>query len=191
MRTMTIAASSPTATRSVWKIDNSHSLVEFSARHMMVSTVKGRFANIEGTIVDIADDPTQSSVEVTIDPTSITTIDPQRDAHLRSPDFLDVEQYPVITFKSRRVEGNHRGEEFKLVGDLTIRGVTREVKLDASFNGVGTTPYGTTVAGFSAEGKLNRKDWGLNWNVALEAGGVLVGDQIKLSLEVEAVKQDA
>jgi polyisoprenoid-binding protein YceI len=185
---MSIAATSPAATRSVWKIDNSHSLVEFSARHMMVSTVKGRFASVDGTIVDVADDPTQSSVEATIDASSLTTSDPQRDAHLRSADFLDVEHYPTITFKSRRIEGNHR-DEFKLIGDLTIRGVTREVKLDASFNGVGTTPYGKTVSGFSAEGKLNRKDWGLNWNVALEAGGVLVGDQIKLSLEVEAVKE--
>src|SRR5437868_9333942 len=100
---MSVATSSPTATRSVWKIDNSHSLVEFSARHMMVSTVKGRFANIEGTIVDVADDPTQSAVEVSIDTASITTSDPQRDAHLRSADFLDAEQYPSITFKSRRI----------------------------------------------------------------------------------------
>jgi polyisoprenoid-binding protein YceI len=187
---MSVATSSPTATRSVWKIDNSHSLVEFSVRHMMVSTVKGRFSNIEGSIVDVADDPTQSSVEVTIDPASITTSDPQRDAHLRSADFFDADQFPTITFISKRIEGNHR-KEFKLIGDLTIRGQTREVKLDASFNGIGSSPFGTTVAGFSAEGKLNRKDWGLNWNVALETGGVLVSDQIKLSLEIEAVKQDA
>jgi polyisoprenoid-binding protein YceI len=186
---VSIATTTPTATRSLWKIDNSHSLVEFSLRHMMVSTVKGRFTTIEGTIVDVADDPMQSSVEVTIDPSSITTSDPQRDGHLRSADFFDAERYPTITFKSRRIEGNHRAE-FKLIGDLTIRGVTREVKLDATFNGVGTTPYGKTVAGFSAEGKLNRKDWGLSWNVGLETGGVLVGDQIKLSLEIEAVKED-
>jgi polyisoprenoid-binding protein YceI len=180
---------SPAATRSTWKIDNSHSLVEFSARHMMFTTVKGRFANVEGIISDVSDDPTQSSVEVTIDAASITTADPQRDAHLRSADFFDVEQYPTITFKSRRIEGSLN--EFKLIGDLTMRGQTREVSLDVTFNGVGITPFGSTAAGFTAEGKLNRKDWGLNWNVGLEAGGVLVSDQIKLSLEIEATRQDS
>ena len=181
-------ASTPTQTRSTWKIDPSHSLVEFSVRHMMVSTVKGRFAEVQGTIVDIANDPTQSSVEVSIPAASITTSDPQRDGHLRSPDFFDAEQYPTITFKSRRIEGSR--DQFTLVGDLTIRGLTREVSLKVEFNGVGTSPYGKTVAGFSAETKLNRKDWGLNWNVALETGGVLVSDQIKLNLEIEAVRED-
>lgn len=179
----------PTATRSVWKIDPKHSLVQFSARHMMVTTVRGFFSGVDGTIYDVADDPTQSSVEVTIDASSVTTGDPQRDGHLRSADFFDVEQFPTLTFKSRRIEGTR--EEFKLIGDLTIRGITREVALDVTYNGVGKTPYGATVAGFAAEGKLNRKDWGLNWNVGLEAGGVLVSDQIKLSLEIEATQQDA
>jgi polyisoprenoid-binding protein YceI len=185
---MSIASATPTATRTVWNIDPSHSLIEFSVRHMMVSTVKGRFAGVQGTIVDVNDDPSQSSVELTIDPASITTSDPQRDAHLRSPDFFDAEQYPAIAFKSRRIEGKR--EEFTLVGDLTMHGITREVSLKVEFNGIGNDPYGRTVAGFSAEGKLNRKDWGLNWNVALETGGLLVSDQIKLNLEVEALKAD-
>ena len=182
-------STNPTATRSIWKIDPSHSLAEFTVRHMMVSSVKGRFSDIQGTIVDVAEDPTLSSVEVTIDPASITTSDPQRDTHLRSPDFFDIEKYPAITFKSRRIEGSR--DEFKLIGDLTMRDTTREIELKVTFNGIGASPWGKQVAGFSAEGKLNRKDWGLNWNVALEAGGVLVSDHIKLNLEIEAIKEDA
>ena len=155
---------------------------------MMVTTVKGRFTDVKGAILDIGDDPRASSVEVTIDPASVTTADPQRDAHLRSADFFDVEQFPTITFKSRHIEGAR--DEFTMIGDLTIRGITREVKLSVTFNGLGTTPWGKTVAGFSAETNINRKDWGLNWNAALESGGWLVADQIKLSLEVEAVKAE-
>ena len=176
------------ATRTTWQIDPSHSLIEFSVRHMMVSTVKGRFASLAGTIVDLEDDPARSSVEVSLDLASITTGDDQRDGHLRSADFFDVEQYPTITFTSRRVEGSR--DEFTVTGDLTILGVTREVTLDATFNGVGTNPYGKTVAGFSAETKISRKEWGLSWNVALEAGGVLVSDQLKVSIELQAVKVD-
>jgi polyisoprenoid-binding protein YceI len=187
MSTSPSSLATPTATRSTWKIDPRHTLVQFSARHMMVTSVKGFFPGVEGTILDVSDDPTTSSVEVTIDAASVTTGDPQRDGHLRSADFFDVEHYPTITFKSRRIQG--KADEFELVGDLTIRGVTREVQLDVTYNGIGKTPHGSTIAGFTAEGKLNRKDWGLTWNVGLEAGGVLVGDQIKLSLEVEAVKE--
>ena len=185
--TSTVSTTKDT-TRSTWHIDPAHSLVEFSVRHMMVSTVKGRFTTIQGTILDVADDPTQSSVEVVIDPASITTGDDKRDAHLRSPDFFDVEQYPTITFKSHRIEGVR--DQFTLTGDLTMHGVTREVSLDATFNGLGTNPWGKTVAGFSAETRINRKDWGLNWNVGLEAGGVLVSDQLKISVEIQAVRAD-
>ena len=182
---MSSSATAPTTT--VWQIDPSHSLVEFSVRHMMVSTVKGRFAGIRGTITDVADDPTQSSVEVEIDASSISTADDRRDGHLRSPDFLHTDAHSTILFKSKRISGSR--EEFTVVGDLTVRGETREVSLDVTFNGIGTSPYGQTIAGFSATTKLNRKDFGLNWNVALEAGGVLVGDQIKIAIELEAVKQ--
>jgi polyisoprenoid-binding protein YceI len=156
---------------------------------MMVSTVKGRFAGLQGTITDVADDPQRSSVAIELDAASITTADERRDAHLRSADFLDAENYPTISFKSRRIEGTR--DAFKLIGDLTIRGETREVALDVTLNGIGQSPFGTTVAGFSASTKLNRKDFGLNWNVALEAGGVLVGEQIKIEIELEAVKQEA
>ena len=121
-----------------------------------------------------------------IDAASITTGDANRDAHLRGTDFLDVEQFPTITFVSKRIEGSR--DEFTLVGDLSLHGITREISLDVTFNGEGTNPYGKTVAGFTAETKLNRKDWGLNWNVALEAGGVLVSDQIKVAIEIQAVR---
>ncbi len=173
-------------TRSTWNIDPSHSTVEFSVRHLMVSTVKGRFNTIQGSIVDVTEDPTRSSVEVVIDPASINTNDDKRDGHLRSPDFFDVEKFPKITFKSTRIEGSR--DHFTLTGDLTIRDQTRPITLDVTFNGRGTNPYGGEMASFSAETKLNRKDFGLNWNVALEAGGVMVSDQFKVSLEIEAVK---
>jgi polyisoprenoid-binding protein YceI len=176
------------ATSTTWQIDPVHSLVEFSVRHMMVSNVKGRFTGVKGTIIDVHDDPTQSSVEVEIDPASITTGTEQRDGHLKSADFFDVEKYPVITFKSSRIEGTR--DEFKLHGNVTVKDQIVPVVLDATFNGRGTNPYGKEVAGFSAEARLNRKDFGLNWNVALEAGGVLVSDHFKLTIEVEAVKQD-
>lgn len=172
-----------------WQIDPSHTLVELSAKHMMFTTVKGRFTGVRGTIVDHADDPTQSAVQAEIDAATITTGDAQRDAHLQSPDFLDVENYPTITFKSTRVEGN--GARFRIIGDLTIRGTTREVALDTELVGRGTNPYGKDVAGFTATTQINRKDFGLTWNVALEAGGVLVSDTVKISLEVQAVRQEA
>ena len=182
---MTTTVAAPTTT-TTWHIDPSHSLVELSVRHMMVSTVKGRFTSLQGRIVTVDGDPTLASVDATIDAASITTGDANRDAHLRSADFLDAEQFPSIMFTSKRIEGSP--EEFTLVGDLTLHGVTRQVNLDVTFNGQGTNPYGKTVAGFSAETRLNRKDWGLNWNVALEAGGVLVSDQIKVSIEVQAIR---
>jgi polyisoprenoid-binding protein YceI len=172
-----------------WTIDPTHSLVEFSGKHMMFTTVKGRFRDLAGTITLDEADLARSGVEVEIQAASIDSGVEQRDGHLRSADFLDAETYPTITFKSRRIDGTR--DEFKLIGDLTVRGETREVALDVTLNGIGQSPFGTTVAGFSASTKLNRKDFGLNWNVALEAGGVLVGDQIKIDIELEAVKQEA
>ena len=171
-----------------WELDPSHTLVEFAAKHMMFTTVKGRFTGVRGTIVDAADDPTRSSVEAEIEAASLTTGDAQRDAHLRSPDFLDVETYPTITFRSTRVEPVS-DRRFRVIGDLTIRGTTREVALDTEVHGHARNPYGRTVAGFSAQTEINRKDFGLTWNVALEAGGWLVGDTIKILLEVQAVQQ--
>ena len=180
--------STATAT-SVWTIDPAHTLVEFSARHMMVSSVKGRFTDVSGTITDVDDDPTRAQVEITLAAASINTADPRRDEHLRSADFLDAEHFPNITFKSRRVERPGAGDALTLVGDLTIRDQTREVSLDVTLNGIGKSPYGQTIAGFTATTRLNRKDFGLTWNVGLETGGVLVGDQLKIEIELEAVKQ--
>jgi polyisoprenoid-binding protein YceI len=184
---MTLSApSAPQIKTTTWQIDPAHSLVEFGVRHMMFTTVKGRFTGLSGTIIQVADDPAQSSVTAEIDATSISTGDAQRDAHLRGADFFDVEQYPTISFTSTRIEGS--GESFTLIGDLTIKGVTRELSLEATYNGRGTNPFGKVVAGFSAETKINRKDFGLNWTVALETGGVLVGDSIKISIELQAVE---
>lgn len=173
-----------------WTIDGSHSLAEFSVKHMMVSTVKGRFQTVSGNITWDETNPANSSVEATIDATSITTNDEKRDAHLASADFFEHAKYPTITFKSTKVEARN-AENFKVTGELTLHGVTKEVTLDVEYNGSGKNPWGMTVAGFSAKTSLNRKDYGLNWNVALEAGGVLVSDKINITLEVEAVAQPA
>jgi polyisoprenoid-binding protein YceI len=183
--TMSTTASQLQTRTSTWQIDPAHTLVELSAKHMMFTTVKGRFTGVQGTIVDHEDDPSQSSVQATIDASSISTGDAQRDAHVESPDFLDVEQYPTITFDSTRIEGSR--DHFKVHGDLTIHGVTRPVVMDTEFNGRGTNPWGKEVAGFTAPTQVNRKDFGLSWNVALEAGGVLVSDTIRISLDVQAV----
>jgi polyisoprenoid-binding protein YceI len=172
----------------VWQLDPSHTLVEFSAKHMMFTTVRGRFSGVKGNVRLDERDVTRSSVEVEIDAATLDTRVDQRDNHLRSPDFLDVEQYPAITFKSTRVE-QAGGDRLKVTGDLTIHGTTRQVTLDAAINGRGKSPWGTTVASFEGHTAINRKDFGLNWNVALEAGGFLVGDTIKIDVEAEAILQ--
>jgi polyisoprenoid-binding protein YceI len=180
-------ASTPAVTPQVhtWTIDPSHSLAEFSVRHMMVSTVKGRFTDLSGSIVFNPDDVRQSSVTADVKANSVTTSDEQRDAHLRSADFFDAEQFPTLRFLSTRIE-QVDDERVRVIGQLTIRDTTHEVVLDAELNGRGTNPWGKEVIGFSARTSINRKDFGLNWNVALEAGGVLVSDTIKISLEIEA-----
>ncbi len=171
-----------------WHIDPAHSHIQFSVRHMMISTVRGRFERFTGTIEADEQDPTRSRVEVQIDAASIDTRTPQRDADLRGPNFLDVEHYPTITFKSKRIE-RLDATHGRIIGDLTIRDVTKEVVLDVEYAGQAKSPWGAISAGFSARTKLNRKDWGLTWNVALETGGVLVGDEITVEIEVELVKQ--
>jgi polyisoprenoid-binding protein YceI len=173
-----------------WRIDPVHTHVEFAVRHLMVATVKGRFAEVEGTVTLDETDPANSSVDVRIAAASVDTREPQRDAHLRSADFLDAERHPSLTFKSRRIEPRENGE-FTAYGDLTIRGVTREVALEGEHLGTNRSPYGFQVAGFSARTRINRKDYGLNWNAALETGGVLVGDEVRINLEVEAIRQSA
>ncbi|HMQ33398.1 MAG TPA: YceI family protein [Chloroflexaceae bacterium] len=171
-----------------WVIDNSHSHVQFTVRHMMISKVRGRFQNFSGTVNFDEQIPANSTVDVQIEAASIDTRDEKRDGHLSSPDFLDAANHPYLTFVSKRVEvlDDTRG---KLYGDLTIRGVTNEVVLDVEYNGQAKAPWGTTSAGFNASTKINRKDWGLNWNVALETGGVLVGEEVAIDIEIEIVKQ--
>ncbi len=174
---------------STWVIDRSHSLVEFAVRHMMVATVKGRFGDFEGVIRLDESNPENSSVDVTIATASIDTNDPQRDAHLRSDDFLNAEKFPKITFRSKRVElqGQDRA---RVIGDLTIRDVTREVALEVEFLGRTKDPWGKERIGFSAHTTINRHDFGVRWNAMLDTGGVVVGDTVRINLEVEAVKQD-
>jgi polyisoprenoid-binding protein YceI len=180
-----------TVGQSVWAIDSSHSVVEFSAKHMMITTVRGRFGAVEGKILLNESDPQESTVEVEIDTAGIDTRAEQRDAHLRSADFLDVENFPKIVFRSRRVEGEWKseGDRFKVIGDLTIRGTTREVTLDATYEGAGKDPWGGDRVSFSADTKIDRRDFGLVWNVGLETGGVLVSHEIRIHLEAQAVKQ--
>lgn len=173
-----------------WQIDPAHSHVAFSARHMMISKVRGRFENFSGTIDFDENNPEASTVNVEIEAASINTRVEDRDNHLRSADFLDAENHPTLTFASKRVEvtGDNSG---KLIGDLTIRGVSKEVALDVEYAGQAKSPWGTFSAGFSASTKINRKDWGLEWNAPLETGGVLVGDTITIDIELELVKQEA
>lgn len=185
---MTAAAEIATksSTGTTWKIDPAHTLVEFSAKHMMITTVKGRIAEVEGTIYSDEKDPRSSAVEVTLKGASLDTRSDQRDQHLRSGDFLNVEKFPEIRFKSTRVEGGK--ERLKLTGDLTIRDVTREITLDVEYHGRNRDPWGGERVGFSATGKIDRRDFGLLWNQALETGGVLVGNDIKINIEVQAIR---
>lgn len=177
-----------TTTRTAWAFDPAHSTVGFKTKHMMVTSVRGQFTEVEGKIVGDINDPTLAEVDVTINAASIDTRNEQRDAHLRTADFLDVENFPTITFRSTRIE--RTGDDtYKTYGDLTIRGTTRQVVLDTEVNGVGTNPWGAEVVGISLETSINRKDFGLNWNVALETGGFLVSDTVKIEIEIQAAKQ--
>ena len=182
----TVQPSTATGARTAWKLDPTHTHVEFSAKHMMITTVKGRITEIDGTIYTDEKDPKNSSVEATLKATSIDTRTDQRDQHLRSQDFLNVEKFPEIKFRSTRVEGGK--DHFKLTGQLTIRDVTKEITLDVDFEGRTKDPWGGERVGFSANGKIDRRDFGLTWNQALEAGGVLVGNDIKINIEVQAIK---
>ena len=167
-----------------WQVDKSHTHVNFVARHMMISKVRGEFADTDITVNFDENNPTATTVTVAIKADSINTRDAQRDAHLKSPDFLNAEAYPVLTFQSKRVE-QHSPTRGKLIGDLTIRDLTKEVALDVEYSGVMKGPWGGSSAGFSGKTTINRKDWGLNWNVALEAGGWLVSEQVTIEIELE------
>ncbi len=175
----------PTAT---WTIDASHQHVEFAVRHLMISTVKGRFGTVTGSVITNAEDPSAGAIDVSIDVGSIDTREPQRDAHLRSGDFFDVERFPAMTFRSTRIEPADAGT-FQVTGNLTIRDVTRPVVLDVTPEGHGRDPWGGERAGFSAKATIRRSDFGLTWNQLLETGGVAVGDEVRIVIDVELVKQ--
>lgn len=179
------------AEKTTWSIDPAHTAVEFAVKHMMFTTVRGRFGDVAGTLVVDEENPDRSTVEVVIGAASIDTGVEDRDAHLRSADFLDVETHEEITFRSKRIEGAafQEGESFQVIGDLTIRGTTIEVTLDAEYQGQGQDPWGGRRAGFEASTEIDRRDWGLEWNQALETGGVLVANKVKIELAVQAVKQ--
>ncbi|QIA26623.1 YceI family protein [Thermaerobacter sp. PB12/4term] len=185
-----MAEAAATVTR--WTIDASHSTVEFAVRHMMISTVKGHFGKIEGYLdaPNINDLSQGARLEARIDASTVDTREPQRDEHLRSADFFDVANYPHIEFRSTRIEktGENR---YKVTGDLSIRGVTKEVTWDLTYEGGGKDPWGNQRVAFHAETKVNRKDFGLQWNMLLESGGVLVGDEVRVSVDVELVQQGA
>lgn len=171
-----------------WKIDPAHSEINFIVRHMMISNVRGRFETFTGAVDFDIENPERSTVDVQIETASVNTRDEQRDTHLRSPDFFNASEYPHMLFKSKRVEviDDSHG---RIIGDLTIRQITKEVVLEATYNGMATSPYGQTAAGFSAATEIDRNDWDLQWNVALETGGFLVGDTIRIDLEIEIIQQ--
>ena len=173
-----------------WQLDPTHSSVEFAVKHMMFTTVRGRFKDVKGTIEADETNPNGSVVNVEIGAASIDTGSADRDAHLRSADFLDVENHPTITFHSKRVEGaaKKEGDRFKMTGDLTIRGTTMEVTLDCQYEGTGKDPWGGTRSGARATATIDRRDWGLKWNQALEAGGVLVSDKVDIEVEAQVIE---
>nr|MDT0662761.1 YceI family protein [Micromonospora sp. DSM 115978] len=170
-----------------YELDQAHKRVGFVARHMMVSKVRGEFAEATATIT-VAEDPLASSVTATLQAASITTGQADRDNHLRSGDFLESEKYPTLEYRSTGVK-SHSGNEFVLAGELTVKGVTRPVDLRVEFEGAGTSPFGQEVFGFSATAEIDREDFGLTWNVAMESGGVLVGKKVKIEIEGEAIRQ--
>jgi polyisoprenoid-binding protein YceI len=171
----------------VWEIDPSHSSVGAVARHLVVSKVRGRFTSFSGTVT-IGDTPERSGVVATIDAASIDTAEPKRDAHLRSADFLDAESYPTLEFRSTAVEQTSPST-LRVDGDLTIRGITRPVSLDVGYGGLISDPFGNAKAIFSAQTEIDREDWGMIWNAALETGGVLVGKRLQIELEIQAVRK--
>ena len=172
-----------------WRVDAAHTRAEFAVKHLMITTVRGHFGDVDGTVREDSADPTHSTIEVSLKVASISTGVEQRDAHLRSPDFFDADQFPSITFRSTRIvpAGD---DKLQVTGDLTIKGVTKSVVLAVTEEGRGGDPWGGQRAGFSATTKIDRRDFGLNWNQALEAGGFAVGHEVKITLDIQLVRQD-
>ncbi len=185
---MSTATQTPAAAgTTTWKIDPAHTSVEFSVKHRMITTVKGRFTDVAGIVTVDEASPARSLAEIAINTASIDTREAQRDAHLRSADFFDAEKFSTITFRSTRLEGDSK--RFKMTGDLTIHGVTRPITLDVTHEGRGKDPWGGERVGYSATGRIRRSDFGLTWNAALETGGFLVGEEVKIVLDVQLVRQ--
>jgi polyisoprenoid-binding protein YceI len=177
--------------KTIYKIDPTHSSAQFVVRHMMITNVRGGFSSVQGTLEYDPDNPDESRIEIVIDASSISTLDEQRDTHLKSPDFLHVEQHNTISFKSKKIAPAGVGE-WRVTGDLTIHGVTNEVVLNAEGpTPEGKDPFGNTRIGASASTKIKRSDFGLTWNAALETGGILVGDDLKIELEISAVRSES
>ena len=177
-----------TGTKTKWVLDSTHSELTFKVKHLMIANVKGEFRKFNAELESSGDDFSKAAINVTIDASSIFTNEDQRDGHLKGADFFDVANYPELTFKGtsfKKVDD----ENYKLTGILTIKGLSKEVTLDVEFGGINKDPWGNQKAGFSLNGKINRKDWGLNWNAALETGGVLVSEEVKIAAEVQFVKQ--
>jgi polyisoprenoid-binding protein YceI len=181
---LTLSAAAQAAT---FKIDTAHSAVTFKVRHMMISTVRGSFGDFAGTFTYVKGQPAEWHVAAEIQTASVNTNDEKRDDHLRNPDFFDVEKYPTMTFKSTRVE--KAGDGYKLHGDLTMLETTRPVVLDLEITGETTDPWGNPRVGFSASGKVDRKDWGMTWSRALDTGGVMVGDEITIELDIQGIQE--
>ena len=184
-----LAAGRSMAAEAVWEIDPAHSSVQFSVRHMMVSNVRGEFRKVTGTVRGDDKDPTHAEVEATIDTTSIDTRNEKRDTHLKSPDFLDAEKYPTMTFRSKRIERIGDGR-YRVTGDLTLHGVTREVALDVEGPSAPVKdPMGNVRAGAQATAKVDRRDFGITWSKALDGGGVMVGDAVAVTIDVEGMRK--
>ena len=184
---MTNAAVVPQVQTTTWNLDPVHSVAEFKVKHMMISNVKGQFTGLSGVLTLDSEDITRSKIEASIDAASINTREAQRDAHLKSPDFFDVEKFPTLSFRSTRVRRN--GDELAVEGELTIHGVTHKVEFAVEGpSEAAKDPWGNTRIGLSAVTRINRKDYGLTWNAALETGGILVGDEVTITLDIQFVK---
>jgi polyisoprenoid-binding protein YceI len=188
-----MAATAVQTGTTTWQLDPTHSSVEFSVKHMMMTTVRGRFKDVKATLTGDRDHPEDAGVEATIETASIDTGVADRDGHLRAADFFDAERFPQITFRSTRVENapKEEGDRFRVVGDLTIRDSSMEVEFECEYQGRGTDQQGKTRAGFSFRGEIDRREWGLKWNQAIETGGVLVANKVKIEGEVQFVRQDS
>ena len=189
MSTQTATPAATAGTLTAWSIDPAHSEIQFKVKHLMITTVTGSFQEFEAEIAAPGDDLSKARVTFRADVASVTTGNEQRDAHLKSPDFFDIANYPQLVFTSKRAENVDNDGSWTLYGELTINGITKPITLSVEWGGVMKDPWGNTKAGVSIHGKLNRKDWNLNWNAALEAGGMLVSDEVRIACEVQLVKQ--